>query len=93
MDAAIPELRGTGRDAMALWLWFTDTIKEQAVRLWVNEQAMYAAASEAIFGKRPGSDGALQGCGVFWGRFLRPSLNEVSSRKAADFARAAGAFL
>ncbi len=39
LDTAIPELSGAGRDAMALWALFTDTIEELAARLLVNEQA------------------------------------------------------
>ena len=46
----IPELSGAGRDAMALWALFADTIEELAARLLVDEQATLTAVSEAIVG-------------------------------------------
>ena len=50
LDPAISELSGAGRDAIALWALFTDTIEELAASLLVNEQATYTAVSEAILG-------------------------------------------
>ena len=46
----IPELSGAGREAMALWALFADTIEELAARLLVDEQATLTAVSEAIVG-------------------------------------------
>lgn len=50
LDAAIPELSGARRDAMALWALFTDTVEGLAARLIVDESATHAAVSQAILG-------------------------------------------
>ena len=50
LDAAIPELSGARRDAMALWALFTDTIEGLAARLLVDEEATHISVSEAILG-------------------------------------------
>jgi replicative superfamily II helicase len=50
LDAAVPELSGARRDAMALWALFTDTIEGLAARLLVDETATHAEVSQAIIG-------------------------------------------
>jgi len=50
LDAAIPELSGTRRDAMALWALFTDTVDGLAARLLVDETATHAEVSQALLG-------------------------------------------
>lgn len=50
LDAAVPELSGARRDAVALWALFTDTIDGLAARLLVDEAATHAEVSRAILG-------------------------------------------
>lgn len=48
---AIPELCGAGRDALALWALFTDTLPDLAARLLVDEAATLSEVSAAILGQ------------------------------------------
>ncbi|WP_298193848.1 DEAD/DEAH box helicase [Metallibacterium sp.] len=50
LDAAIPELSGARRDAMALWALFTDTVEGLAARLLVDETATHAEVSQTLLG-------------------------------------------
>lgn len=50
LDAAIPELNGARRDAMALWALFTDTVEGLTARLLVDETATHAEVSQALLG-------------------------------------------
>jgi len=50
LDAAIPELSGARRDAMALWALFTDTVEGLAARLLVDETATHAEVLQALLG-------------------------------------------